>query len=255
MRSILAVVFIILFFNLAISSNNEEFRSIWVITWEHIRESRTVEENKAQVRKILDNLKKANMNAVLWHARQSGTAYYNSSYEPWGYYAGNTYPGYDPLEYAIEEAHKRGIELHAWFNVFHASSMEPGAPAYENSEWVCTNVDGEFMTSYRCLSPGLQEVREYTVNVAMEIVNNYDIDGLHLDFIRWNEYDVDDMSTSVDIIEQISILDGMIPEQKLNKIASPSGIKRYIYDVQHPSSGGKPDGFSTWDDWRRWTFG
>ena len=61
------------------------------------------------------------MNAVIWQVRQSGTAYYNSSYEPWGRYAGYQDPGYDPLAYAIEEAHKRGLELHAWFNTFQIS--------------------------------------------------------------------------------------------------------------------------------------
>jgi len=77
----------------------------------------------ARVRAILDDHSSANMNAVLFQARQSGTAYYNSSYEPWGYYAGYEDPGYDPLAYAIEQAHARGLELHAWFNVFASASF------------------------------------------------------------------------------------------------------------------------------------
>ena len=235
------------------ASDNTEFRAVWVITWEHISPYKTVEQNKAKVRKILDDVKKANMNAVLWQARQSGTAYYNSSYEPWGYYAGYEYPGYDPLEYAIEEAHKRGLELHAWFNVFQTSSTIEGTIANEHPEWICTNEDGEFMTKHRSASPGLQAVRDYTLNVAMEIVNNYDIDGLHLDYIRWNEYDEDDMQKSVSKIEEISALDGIFSEEKLQRLGKTSGTKRYIYDVEHPASGGVPDGFSTWDDWRRWS--
>ena len=78
--------------------NNQEFRSTWVITWEYITSGSTIEQNKARIREILDNHKKANMTSVLFQVRQSGTAYYPSSYEPWGYYAGYTYPGFDPLE-------------------------------------------------------------------------------------------------------------------------------------------------------------
>jgi len=247
------LIVLMLFLSRLIANSNEEFRSIWVITWEHINRYNTVSQNKAKVRKIMDDAKAANMNAILWQARQSGTAYYNSAYEPWGYYAGGEYPGYDPLQYAIEEAHKRGIELHAWFNVFHASSMVSGAPAAENPTWVCTNEDGQYMTSHRSLSPGLHAVRDYTINVAMEIVNNYDIDGLHLDYVRWSEYDEDDMKNPPDIIDQISKLDGDISQEKLNSLAKTGGIKRYIYDVNHPASGGIPSGFDSWDDWRRWS--
>ena len=112
------------------------------------------------------------MNAVIFQVRQSGTAYYESSHEPWGYYSGYQYPGYDPLEFAIEEAHKRGLELHAWFNVFQTSSTTAGAPAAEHPEWICRDQSGNVMTSYRSVSPGLKDVRDYTVDVAIEIVNN-----------------------------------------------------------------------------------
>ena len=152
------------------AQRNNEFRATWVITWEIYSPSASESAIKANIRKILDNHVKANMNAVLWQVRQSGTSYYQSSYEPWGYYLGNRNPGFDPFAYAIEQAHARGLEVHAWVNCFHTSSMEPGAPAYEHPEWVCTNQDGEFMTSRRCLSPGLAEVRQYTVNVFREIV-------------------------------------------------------------------------------------
>ncbi|MCF8435281.1 MAG: family 10 glycosylhydrolase [Ignavibacteriales bacterium] len=237
--------------SLKLIAQNEEFRSTWVITWEHINPNWTVEQNKAKVKQILDDHQAANMNAVLWQARQSGTAYYASSFEPWGSYAGGSYPGYDPLAYAIQEAHKRGMELHAWVNCFHISSTVPGTPAANHPEWVCTNEDGQYMTSYRCASPGLDAVREYTVQVAMEIVNNYDVDGIHLDFIRWNEYDEDDMAKPIPAPQQDILFDGQFINQKEEMGKSPSGYKRYIFDVDHPASGGVPAGFSNWDDWRR----
>ena len=108
------VLLVCLLSGAVVSQNNDEFRALWVIIWEHISQYRTVAENKERVHQILDNAKKANMNAILWQARRSGTAYYNSSFEPWGSYTGNSDPGYDPLEFAVQQAHARGMELHAW---------------------------------------------------------------------------------------------------------------------------------------------
>jgi len=233
--------------------NNEEFRATWVITWEHISSSSSASTNKARVRTILDNHKAGNLNAVLWQARQSGTAYYNSSYEPWGSYAGYSNPGYDPLAYAIEEAHKRGMEVHAWFNCFAASSTAPGSPAAEHPDWICRDQSGIAMTSSRALSPGMQAVRDYTVDVAMEIVNNYDIDGLHLDYVRWNEYSNSKQSAKfAKMVDENRMLDGMITDEQIQDlIVNKSG--RYLYDIDHPYSGGEPEGFTSWEEWWRWS--
>ncbi len=217
-RIVALLVLLIISPNLS-AGGNEEFRATWVITWQLIHSSFTAEQNKALGREILDNHKAANMNAVLWQARQSGTAYYNSSYEPWGYYAGYQNPGYDPLGYAIEEAHKRGMELHAWFNVFSCASMVEGAPAHVHPEWVCRDQDGIPMSSNRALSPGLDSVRAYTINVAMEIVRNYDIDGLHLDYVRWNEYSNSRQSQEfARLVEEQRLLDGMITEAQIQDL-------------------------------------
>jgi len=233
--------------------NNREFRATWVITWEHISAESSVEQNKARVREILDNHKKANMTSVLFQVRQGGTAYYNSSYEPWGSYAGSTDPGYDPLAYAIEEAHKRGLELHTWFNVFNVSSTDAGTISDKHPEWICRDENGNPMTAYRAASPGLAEVRDYTIDVAMEIVRNYDIDGLHLDYIRWNEFDTDDMIAPPSPLEQASRLDGDFHKQKIKKIASTNSTNRFLYDINHPYSSGVPSGYSSWEDWWRWS--
>ncbi|MDZ7319583.1 MAG: family 10 glycosylhydrolase [candidate division KSB1 bacterium] len=236
-----------------LGGKNQEFRATWVITWEHISAGKPAEQNKALVRKILDNHHQANMNAVLWQCRQSGTAYYNSSFEPWGYYAGYSHPGYDPLAYAVEEGHKRGMEVHAWFNVFQASSTQAGAPAAVHPEWICRDRDGNPMTSYICLSPGLAAVREYTIKVAMEIVRNYDIDGLHLDYVRWNEYSSPMVSSGLKKPgAEESVLDGMITEDQLEALTQSTG-SRYLYDIEHPYSSGVPQGFSSWEEWWRWS--
>ncbi len=232
---------------------NAEFRATWIVTWDLVNSYNDVSQNQALCRQILDNHLKANMNAILWQVRQSGTAYYDSDFEPWGSYAGHQYPGYDIFDYAVQNAQQRGMEIHAWFNVFHCSSREPGTPAAEHPEWVCTNQDGKFMTAYRCLSPGLSAVREYLIKVALEVVRKYDIDGLHLDFVRWNEYDEDDMPSGLmKPNDEEKLIDGLISEDRIQRINS-LGSKRYIYDVEHPYNQGVPEGFATWADWRRWT--
>jgi uncharacterized lipoprotein YddW (UPF0748 family) len=254
MKNVLTfLIFLLLPILISAQQNNQEFRATWVITWEYISASSSVEQNKARIRKILDEHKAANMNAVVWQIRQAGTAYYNSSYEPWGSYAGGTYPGFDPLQYALEEAHKRGLEFHAWFNVFASGSTAPGAPASQHPEWICRDRDGNPMTSNIALSPGLEEVRNYLKNVAMEVVRNYDIDGLHFDYVRWNEYSNSNQSKIFgEEKEANNYPDGYITPEQLEEITSnPSG--RYLYDVDHPYSGGVPSGYSSWEQWWRAT--
>jgi uncharacterized lipoprotein YddW (UPF0748 family) len=233
MKKILPLLFSLYLLSSVFAGENEEFRAMWVVSWDHISSSSTAEENKARVRQVLDNLVKANMNAVLWHVRQGGTAYYNSSYEPWGSRAGYGDPGYDPLGYAIEEAHKRGLELHAWFNVFQVSAvdplLDPLPPALQHPNWVCREGNGNPMPAHRSFSPGLDSVRAYTVDVAMEIVNNYDIDGLHLDYVRWNEYDTQSVLTKIPLEE--GMIDGIGFEDNLEKVLYFE-TDQYLWDVE-----------------------
>jgi len=242
------LIIILLSVSMIAGAQNNEFRATWVVTSQYISPTSTVAENKARIIKILDEHKKANMTAVLWQVRQSGSSYYQSSYEPWGYYAGGAYPGFDPLAFAIEEAHKRGLEVHAWFNTFMISSNAAGRITASHPNWICTNGDGTAMSKYYAVSPGIDSVRKYTLKVAMEIVNKYDIDGLHLDYIRWNEYDNADMLTKK---EDEFPMDGMISDEKLARLKSTEPTDRFIFDKYHPYSAGVPSGYSTWGDWRR----
>ena len=254
MKNFLFYVFILITAtSLLAVEKNEEFRATWVITWELIDASATTEANMARIRTILDNHKRANMNAVLWQARQNGTSYYRSSYEPWGMYAGHHDPGFDPLDYAVQEAHARGLEIHAWFNVFEARDVIAGAPAYEHPEWICRDQSGIPMTSTISLSPGLAEVRDYLVKVAMEIVNNYDIDGLHLDYVRWSEFSNSNLSKSfAKIVDDYNLPDGFITDEQIRDLEE-NASGRYLYDYLHPYSAGVPEGYESWEDWWRWS--
>ena len=120
-----------------------------------------------------------------------GDALYKSNYSPWSRYLtgelGND-PGYDPLEYAIEEAHKRGIELQAWFNPFridsnsqnfdltdYISKLPEESPLKKNLNWIVK------YDKYTYLDIGIPEVREYVINLIIEVVDKYNIDGIILD--------------------------------------------------------------------------
>lgn len=236
------------------AQGNAEFRAMWVVDTQWLEDDNSAEENKRLTREILDNLKRANFTSVLWQVRRFGTAYYPSTFEPWGPQVNFADPGYDPLAYAIEQAHARGLELHAWFNVFEARHRYAGSPSAENPEWICRDRDGLVMPDdIAWLSPGLEAVRSYLVDAAMEIVNNYDIDGLHLDFVRWNEHTNSETSQALaKQARQQPRPDGVItPEQLQELLTNFAG--RYLYDVEHPFSAGVPDGFDTWEDWWRWS--
>ncbi len=235
------------------AQNNMEFRATWVIDYQWMS-SGSMEEIKARIREILDNHKAANMNAVLLQVRRWGNVLYPSQYEPFGAAAGFKSPGFDPLAYAIAEAHKRGLELHAWMNVFETRNLYDGSPGAVNPDWICRDQDGHVMPAeIAWLSPGLAEVREYLVNVAMEIVRNYDIDGLHLDFVRWNEHT--SSQTAVQLAkraQELGLPDGVITDEQLAELQR-NAAGRFLYDVQHPYSAGVPSGFGSWEEWWRWS--
>ncbi|MCK5817514.1 MAG: family 10 glycosylhydrolase [Candidatus Marinimicrobia bacterium] len=278
MKKTLTIILLICLLTGAVfAENNREWRAIWSITWNQFSSSASTEALKLRADAILDKHVEAGMNAVLWQVRQGGTVYYPSAIEPWGSYIGYTDPGYDPLAYAIEEAHKRGLELHAWFNTFHCSSTITGAAAQVHPEWVCRDGYGTPMPQSRSLSPGLKAVRDYTVSLVTEIVANYDIDGIHFDYVRWNEYDNGDFSVAAaKYAEEHDLPDGVLApgmeeylqKQELDAQSNrapmvPSESNRFIFDINHPESAGIPDStdlfpdatpgvqFASWGDWRR----
>jgi len=150
---------------------------------------------KAEFTAILDSVKAANMNAVLFQIRPETDAFYNSAYEPWSANLGGTrgtYPGYDPLAFAIEEAHKRGIELHGWINPYR---FETSAKKYSGAvcdykathpEWILDyavyNANGTKKTDgVTILDPGNPAVRKLIKNVIGDILSKYDVDGILFD--------------------------------------------------------------------------
>ncbi len=169
-------------------SPKREFRAAWIATVANIDWPRSTdaEKQKKELISLLDNLKEANINAVLLQVRPECDALYDSPYEPWSKWLTGTQgkapsPYYDPLKFACEEAHKRGMELHAWFNPYRA---ETSIGSYNTASSHVTKAHPEWIFERRnkkILDPGLPKVREFVTNVVLDVVNRYDIDGVHFD--------------------------------------------------------------------------
>ena len=165
-----------------------EFRASWMTTGYGLDWPRqqTADAQKAELQQKLDALVAGNHNAVCLQVRSFCDAIYKSSYEPWADCLTGTRgqdPGYDPLAFAIEEAHKRGLELHAWVNPFRATpsgTLSTDDPVWKNAgQWIIKYNNSSF--SGQIIDPGYPEARDYVHKVIMEIVNNYDIDGILMD--------------------------------------------------------------------------
>jgi len=189
----------------------KEARALWVTRWEYTTKTGGYSPyaHRAKIREIMDDAKWGRFNMVIFQVRGRADAFYRSHYEPWAMELTGTLgqdPGWDPLAYAIQEAHKRGLELHAWINTFTAWSgssppphTTPEHPYNAHPEWLCVSSSGDTMRPgqhYAFFSPGIPEVRQHILNVAMDIVQNYDIDGLHFDYIRYpgRNYSWDEVS-------------------------------------------------------------
>lgn len=170
----------------------QEFRGAWIATvanldWPKCTSGCSSATQQADLIDILDGLKESGVNAVVFQVRTESDALYDSPFEPWSYWLTGEQgkapdPYYDPLAFAVEEAHKRGMELHAWINPYRADrgSDYPKAANHvtrQHPEWLLSFSQ----TNIKILDPGLPEVVDYVTSIAADIVRRYDVDGLHYD--------------------------------------------------------------------------
>lgn len=223
-------------------SPKTEFRATWFTThygidWPKTKAttSANITKQKQEMTAILDQLKAGNMNATCFQARPVSDAFYQSSYEPWSHILTGKRgknPGYDPLAYAVEQAHARGMELHAWVNPFryeinagerttainNGSALAGSDPIRsQHPEWLLTYNNGTF--SGTILDPGNPEARAYVVKVLLEIVNNYDIDGMLMDdyFYPYGGTTTED-ATSKAAYKPAGMSDGDWRRENVNKV-------------------------------------
>lgn len=174
-----------------------ETRAVWITTLNGLDWPRNSaftaagrERQKQELCDLLDQLKTININTVLLQTRVRASVIYPSAIEPWdvaltSHY--NTDPGYNPLQFAIEECHKRGMELHAWvvtipaYKLSVAKSMGKTGLHVKKASLVKKHNEQYY------LDPGIPETGDYLTSICEEIVKNYDVDGLHFDYIRYPE--------------------------------------------------------------------
>jgi len=193
MRSICCVL--VFFIQLAlhsqtlITSPKYEFRGVWIATVNNIdwpgSKNLSADAQKQEFISILNRQQKIGMNAVIVQVRPAADAFYPSKYEPWSEFLTGRQgvapsPYYDPLQFMIDETHKRGMEFHAWINPYRAaltptSSIAARHVTKKHPAWIVKYGDRKYF------NPGIPEVRTYLTNVIIDIISRYDIDGIHMD--------------------------------------------------------------------------
>lgn len=170
---------------------DQEMRGVWVASVENLDypavPTASAEELRAQADAVLDGADKSGFNAVFLQVRPCSDALYPSEIYPWSRYLTGqqgTAPDsdFDPLAYWVSEAHRRGMELHAWINPYRIArdsseweNLAEGSPAKQRPDWVVQHGEGYYF------DPGRPEVRELVISGVMEIINKYQVDGIHLD--------------------------------------------------------------------------
>lgn len=174
----------------AIPDVAREFRAAWIATVANIdwpsRPGLPVEQQKSELIAMLDKAAEIRLNAVVLQVRPACDALYASKLEPWSEFLTGTMgkapePYYDPLEFAVTEAHKRGLELHAWFNPYRA--RHPQGKSEISADHISKTHPDLVKTygTYLWLDPGEKAVQDHTVAVMLDVARRYDVDGIHID--------------------------------------------------------------------------
>ena len=175
----------------------QEVRAAWVtavygLDWPRTRATspQKIQQQKNELIEILDKLRDAHFNTVLFQTRTRGDVLYQSAIEPYNSILTGQVgkdPGYDPLAFAIEECHKRGMECHAWMvtiplgNRKHVAALGK-ASVTKKSPAICVPYKREYF-----LNPGNPQTKEYLMSLVREVVERYDVDGVHFDYLRYPE--------------------------------------------------------------------
>lgn len=203
-KSLFALV--ILFTSIFYAQIKHETRAVWIATnfrldWPP--QTSNPDSQISALTEIFDSVRSKNLNTVYFQVRGNGSVMFNSSYEPYSIYlTGDAHrkPPYDPLKLAIKLAHERNLEIHAWLNVMRCFSgsenkiLQSGKQLLNaHPEWIRKYYKDDKISYW--LDPGLPEVRNYLTNLIIELVQNYDIDGIQLDFMRYPGKNFNDFNT------------------------------------------------------------
>ena len=175
-----------------------EMRGLWIATVANIdwpsRTGLTADQQRAELTDILDRAANAGFNTIVLQVRPAANAVYASALEPWAELLSGTQgtdPGYDPLAYAVVEAHARGMELHAWVNPFRAGNARDTSRLAPTHLWNTRRALTRVYGSQLWLDPGDPAVHDHVMRVVSDIVSRYDVDAVHADdyFYPYQERD------------------------------------------------------------------
>jgi uncharacterized lipoprotein YddW (UPF0748 family) len=165
-----------------------EFRGLWVATVSNIdwpsSPGLSVTQQQAELESIMDRAVNAGLTAIVFHVRPAGDALYESSIEPWGRMLTGTQgvsPGYDPLAFAVQQAHRRGLELHAWVNPFRAGNSRDSTSLASTHLFHTRRDLVRVYGTQLWMDPGEPDVHDHSMRVIRDIVARYDVDAIHLD--------------------------------------------------------------------------
>ena len=165
-----------------------EMRGLWIATVANIdwpsRRDLSAAQQQAELIDILDRAAAMRINTIVFHVRPAGDALYQSALEPWGIMLTGTQgqgPGYDPLAFAIDEAHRRGMELHAWVNPVRAGNTSDTVRMAARHLYRTRPDLIRVYGSNVWMDPGEPDVQDHSMRVIADIVTRYDVDGIHAD--------------------------------------------------------------------------
>ncbi len=221
-----------------------EFRAAWVSTVANIdwpsKQNLNAAQQQAEAIAILNRAKELKLNAIVLQVRPSADAIYASNIEPWSEYLTGTQgkppqPWYDPLKFWVAEAHARGLELHAWFNPYRARHNIAKSPAAPNHISRTNPAAVKSYGNFLWMDPGEESASKQTLDVVLDVVKRYDIDGVHIDDYFY-PYPIEAPNAA----GNAAALDGKAAKAELDFPDQPSW-QRYV------AGGGKLDRAS----WRR----
>ena len=190
-KIVLASMFLFfVIFSVDVYAEKYEMRGVWITTvynkdWPSKSNYGNVDKQKKEFINILDELKSQGINTVVVQVRTAGDALYKSNINPWSNVLTGIQgkdPGYDPLQFMIEETHERGMEFHAWFNPYRVTTsgtnlqvLDEKHPARQNPNWIIYNNGAMYY------DPSNLGVKKHIIDTVTEVVKNYDVDGIHFD--------------------------------------------------------------------------
>jgi uncharacterized lipoprotein YddW (UPF0748 family) len=216
-------------------------RAMWVTRWDF--------RTAADVERVMEQAAALGVTDVIWQVRGQADAFYRSALEPWGRELFHDLPkdaaepGVDPLEQAVKHAHAKGMKLHAWFNVMplwkdKTPPTDPKHPFNAHPAWRLYDASGAAQPlndHYVIVNPVMPEVHDHLVAVARDIVTRYDVDGFHMDYVRFVSDSMDKTkiypadAASLALFKEATGLEGI--ESKENLAAYRDWIRTRITDL------------------------